>query len=132
MDRVIGRHLKPLLMRALISGKLKAGSTAVIELTEGALQLSVKEPQPEKEKKQRKAKSKPAEETLQPIQAMKAPTSRKLSPNKEKTQLPTQTTEAQTSSKKMEIQSKEKTASPDKKKETASKQKKQNKKSKQE
>lgn len=132
MDRVIGRHLKPLLMRALISGKLKAGSTAVIELTEGALQLSVKEPQPEKEKKQRKAKSKPAEETLQPTQAIKAPTSRKQSSNKEGTQLPAQTTEAQTSSKKMEIQSKEKTASPDKKKETASKQKKQNKKSKQE
>ena len=132
MDRVIGRHLKPLLMRALIGGKLKAGSTAVIELTEGALQLSVKEPQPEKEKKQRKAKSKPAEETLQPTQAIKAPTSRKQSSNKEGTQLPAQTTEAQTSSKEMEIQSKKKTASPDKKKETASKQKKQNKKSKQE
>ena len=130
MDRVIGRHLKPLLMRALIGRKLKAGSTAVINLTEGTLQLSVKEPQPEKEKKQRKAKATATEETPQLAQPTKVQTSKKQSPNKEETPLPTRTTEAQTSSKKMP--SKEEKASPDKKKKTASKQKKQDKKSKQE
>lgn len=108
MDRVIGRHLKPLLMRALIGGKLKAGSTAIIDLAEGTLQLSVQEPQPEKEKKQRKAKATATEKTLQPAQETKVSTSSKQSPNKEEK------------------------ASPDKKKKATSKPKKQDKKSKQE
>ena len=130
MDRVIGRHLKPLLMRALISGKLKAGSTAIIDLAEGALQLSVQEPQAVTEKKPRKAKTKATEETLQPAQTTKVPTSRKQSPNKEETQLLARITETQTASKKMP--SEEETASPDKKKKATSKQKKQDQKSKQE
>lgn len=130
MDRVIGRHLKPLLMRALISGKLKAGSTAVIDLAEGALQLSVKEPQAVTEKKPRKEKTKATEETLQPAQTTKVPTSRKHSPNKEETQLLARITETQTASKKMP--SEEETASLDKKKKATSKQKKQDQQSKQE
>lgn len=39
MDRVIGRHLKPLLMRALLNGQLKTGDTVSVELEGEALKL---------------------------------------------------------------------------------------------
>ena len=41
MDRVIASHLKPLLMREILFGKLKSGGKACVQVEQSRLQLQI-------------------------------------------------------------------------------------------